>query len=149
MAEFALLESPILISRKIWMIGKSWNFHPLLFRKKLATLNGNRCTKAFCLQHIVPASDHRQNRSSPSRKNGRINIGGTCDFSRMIWCVWKSSIQMLSSRNQSSKAGIFKEEAFLREKILSGCCCDRLFSTNKVLVWKWVQNVEIREFFYS
>ena len=27
MADFALLESPKLISRKIWVIEKSWNFH--------------------------------------------------------------------------------------------------------------------------
>ena len=27
MADFALVESPKLISRKIWMIEKSWNFH--------------------------------------------------------------------------------------------------------------------------
>ena len=27
MSDFAILESPILISRKIWVVEKSWNFH--------------------------------------------------------------------------------------------------------------------------
>ena len=32
MADFALLESPKLISRKIWVIEKSWNFHTVLVK---------------------------------------------------------------------------------------------------------------------
>ena len=31
MAELVLLESPKLISRKIWGIEKSWNLHPAFF----------------------------------------------------------------------------------------------------------------------
>ena len=31
MADFALLESPKMIPRKIWLIVKSWNFHTLLY----------------------------------------------------------------------------------------------------------------------
>ena len=32
MADFALLESPKLISRKVWVIEKSWNFHTVYFQ---------------------------------------------------------------------------------------------------------------------
>ena len=33
MADFVLLQSPKLISRKIWVIGKSWNFHSVITLK--------------------------------------------------------------------------------------------------------------------
>ena len=44
MADFALLESPILISRKIWVIEKSWNFHTVLLECSVSVqivLNSN------------------------------------------------------------------------------------------------------------
>ena len=36
MADFALLESPKLISRKIWVTEKSWNFHTVVHIRKIA-----------------------------------------------------------------------------------------------------------------
>ena len=39
MADFVLLKSPTLISRKIWMIEKSWNFHSVKYVHRLQFFN--------------------------------------------------------------------------------------------------------------
>ena len=121
MADFALLEYPKLISRKMWVIGKSWNFHnvrrtllkivsfkkiPLTYRKK--ELSSSRKYSGQITRHSSNPSWRRPSGLHSLRKYGFTLVLWSIILSRpsgyRLLPIWKSpSVLVDRSRNWGSK----------------------------------------------